>query len=116
MTITTVVTNTGEIAGDEVVQLYIRDPRASLTRPVRELKAFARVSLEPQASRTVTFTIPVAQVGFYNQQMQYVVEPGEIEVFVGTSCEAVRAGSFTIIADTPSVVVTKAFAGTTSIS
>jgi beta-glucosidase len=112
-----IVTNTGGLAGDEVVQLYIRDPRASLARPVRELKSFARVSVEPGVSRTVTFTLPVAQVGFHDRTMRSVVEPGEIEVYIGTSLtDLQRAGSFTIIAKASSVEVRKVFEGTVAIS
>jgi beta-glucosidase len=117
ITVQAEVTNTGRVAGDEVVQLYIRDPRASLTRPVRELKSFARVSLEPGASRTVTFTLPVAQVGFHDRTMRYVVEPGEIEVHIGTSLtDLQRAGSFTIVGEASSVEVAKMFEGTVTIS
>jgi len=79
------VTNTGNRAGDEVVQIYARDAAASVTRPVKELIGFKRVSLEPGEKKTLTFTIYANQLGFYNQQMAYVLEPGEIELMVGTS-------------------------------
>jgi len=87
------VTNTGEVAGDEVVQVYIRDSEASVTRPILELKAFARLTLEPGESKLVRFDIPVGQLGFYDHRLDYVVEDGEIEVFVGRSAsDVVSAG------------------------
>ena len=79
------------------MQLYVRDPQASVTRPVLELKSFARVELDPGESRTVTFRVPVAQLGFYDRELSYVVEPGAIEVFVGrSSVDLVEAGSVTV--------------------
>ncbi len=77
------VRNTGERAGCEVVQLYVRDLVASVTRPVRELKGFEKIRLEPGESRRVSFSLDLRQLGFYNLQMRYVVEPGEFQVWVG---------------------------------
>ena len=68
----------------------MRDPQASLTRPVLELKSFVRLTLEPGASR-ITFDVPVGQLGFYDRDLEYVVEPGVIEVFVGTASDALVA-------------------------
>lgn len=82
---TITVRNTGSTAGDEVVQLYIRDSISSVTRPVKELKGFERVSLSPGASAKVTFTISFKELAFYNAEMDYTVEPGEFEVMVGNS-------------------------------
>jgi beta-glucosidase len=79
------VENTGRRAGDEVVQLYIRDVAGSVTRPVRELKGFERVTLRPGEKRRVTFTLGPEQLGFYNREMRYAVEPGTFKVFVGDS-------------------------------
>jgi len=111
------VANTGDRNGDEVVQLYIRDPEASVTRPVLELKGFARVELEPGESKQVTFELPVAQIGFYDRDLCYVVEPGVVEVFVGTSArDLLEAGSFTVVADSSDGPVTKAFDGTVTIT
>ena len=94
------VTNTGDRDGDEVVQLYIRDPRATVTRPVLELKGFVRVSLRAGEAATVTFETPVGQLGFYDRDLAYIVEPGEVEVFVGTSsADLVAAGTVTVTAD-----------------
>lgn len=79
--------NVGSRAGSEVVQLYVRDPVASVTQPVKSLKGFKRVSLAAGEQCTVTFTLAANQLGFYNRAMKYVVEPGAIEVMVGTSSD-----------------------------
>lgn len=79
------VVNTGERAGDEVVQLYVRDVVSSVTRPVRELKGFQRVTLAPGERRTVTFDVGPAELRFYDRAMRRVVEPGEFEILVGAS-------------------------------
>jgi beta-glucosidase len=93
------VTNTGRRAGDEVVQLYTRDPQASVTRPERELKSFLRLTLEPGETRRITFRVPVGQLGFYDRSLTYVVEPGEIEVFLGrSSADTVSVGSVMVVA------------------
>jgi beta-glucosidase len=110
VTVAVTVTNTGPRDGDEVVQLYTRDPQASLTRPVLELKAFARVSVPAGEHRTVTFTVHAAQLGFYDRQLRYVLEPGEIEVHIGTSvAELHHAGTFTIATSDGAVEVDKVF-------
>lgn len=110
------VANTGDRMGDEVLQLYIRDPEATVTRPVLELKGFARIELEPGESKVVMFHLPVGQVGFYDREMQYVVEPGEVEVFVGTSArDLVPAGTFTVVPDPAACPVVKVFDGSVSI-
>ena len=85
VTVTVDVQNTGSRAGDEVVQLYIRDVAASRTRPVKELKGFQRVSLQPGEKRKLTFTLTSAALAFYNQDMRLVVEPGVFSVMVGNS-------------------------------
>jgi beta-glucosidase len=79
------VANTGGRAGVEVVELYIRDLVASMSRPVKELKGFRRVGLGPGESRTVTFDLGPEHLGFYNRCLEYVVEPGEFRVWVGPS-------------------------------
>ncbi|MBN1963840.1 MAG: fibronectin type III-like domain-contianing protein, partial [Anaerolineae bacterium] len=76
--------------GDEVVQLYVADPVASVTRPVKQLKGFKRLALEPGASKTVTFTLDLRHLAFYDRQMIYAVEPGQIEIMVGSSSEDIR--------------------------
>lgn len=95
------VMNSGSVAGDEVVQLYVHDPCASLTRPVKELKGFRRVELVPGEKKTITFVLPVSSLGFYDASLNYVVEPGEFEVMIGSSSEDIRmTGSFTVHGDT----------------
>ena len=79
------VTNTGKRAGSEVVQLYIRDVVSSVTRPVKELKAFRKIHLRPGESQTVALEITPESLAFYNLDMKYVVEPGEFEIMVGSS-------------------------------
>lgn len=92
------VQNTGNRAGDEVVQLYLGDRVGSVTRPVRELKGFKRISLQPGEQKTLVFSVPVAHLGFFNRQMAFVVEPGEVDVWVGSSSADIRAsGVFEIV-------------------
>ncbi|NMC38886.1 MAG: beta-glucosidase, partial [Bacteroidales bacterium] len=79
------VTNSGKMAGDEIVQLYIRDKVSTVTRPVRELRGFRRVSLKPKETRTVTFEIKPEHLAFHDVNMKYVVEPGDFEIMVGGS-------------------------------
>ena len=79
------VTNTGKRAGAEVVQLYIRDLVSSVTRPIKELKGFRKVQLEPGESATVTFDITPAELSFFDVNMKYIVEPGDFEIMVGNS-------------------------------
>ncbi len=81
------VTNVGKRAGDEVVQLYVRDEIASVTRPLKELKGFGRVSLQPNECKTVTFALPIALLGFYDRKMRFVVEPGTVKLMVGNSAD-----------------------------
>jgi beta-glucosidase len=90
------VTNTGGRAGDEVVQLYIHDPVASISQPVRRLRAFERVTLAPGATKTVSFTLDRNDVGFYDNMGRFVVEPGQIDVYVGDSSKATLTKSFTV--------------------
>jgi beta-glucosidase len=79
------VTHTGGMAGEEIVQLYIRDRVSSITRPVQELKGFARISLKPGETKTVRMEITPEQLAFFDRNMHFVVEPGEFEVMVGPS-------------------------------
>jgi beta-glucosidase len=79
------VTNTGQRAGTEVVQLYIRDLVSSVTRPVKELKGFKKVELQPGETEIVTLDITPESLAFYDVNMKYVVEPGELTIMVGTS-------------------------------
>ena len=112
LTVDVTVSNIGARDGEEVVQLYVRDPSASVTRPVLELKSFVRVELSPGGSRRVTFDVPVGQLGFHGRELDYVVEPGAVEVFVGTSAaELVAAGTVTVVADSSAPRPEKAFDG-----
>jgi len=90
------VTNTGDRAGDEVVQLYIRDLVSSVTRPVLELKGFERVSLEPGASTTVTFTVGTQALRFWNADMERIVEPGDFDIMVGSSSVNLASVTLTV--------------------
>jgi beta-glucosidase len=87
LTVSVEVENAGKRPGDEVVQLYIRDVAASMTRPVKELKGFQRVTLQPGEKRRVEFVLTAAQLGFWNREMRFVVEPGEFKVMVGANSE-----------------------------
>lgn len=84
------VKNSGEHDGEEVVQLYLHDLIASVTRPVKQLAGFKRFAIASGESKTVTFRIDVRQLAFYDREMRYVVEPGEVEVLVGSSSEDAR--------------------------
>jgi beta-glucosidase len=88
------VTNAGEREGTEVVQLYVRDVAGSVTRPVRELKGFARVALKPSQSREVTFTLRPADLAFVHADMSVAPEAGKFEVFVGGDSTAPKVGEF----------------------
>jgi beta-glucosidase len=79
------VTNVGKRAGTEVVQMYIRDRVSSVTRPIKELKGFKKISLQPGETQTVRLDITLESLAFYNINMQFVVEPGEFEIMVGNS-------------------------------
>ncbi len=92
------IQNSGSCCGDEVVQLYVHDVLASLTRPVKELKGFRRLTLQPGETRTLAFTLSAAQLAFYNRSMQFVVEPGQFEVMLGSSSADIRLnGSFEVV-------------------
>ena len=90
------VRNTGSMQGDEVVQLYVRDVASSITRPVKELKAFRRVSLQPGASTTVEFTLAREAFAFWNQEMKYMIEPGEFSIMTGPNSVDLKSATLTI--------------------
>lgn len=90
------ITNTGSIKGDEIVQLYIHQKVASVTRPVKELKGFARVSLAPGEKKTVQFTLDATKLAFWGADMKYGVEPGIIEVMTGRSSVDVQKVDLTL--------------------
>lgn len=90
------VENVGKRAGDEVVQLYIRDLAASMTRPVKELKGFQRVTLQPGEKKRLEFVLGMEQLGFWNREMRFVVEPGEFKVMVGSNSEELIEAKFEV--------------------
>jgi beta-glucosidase len=96
-TVSVDVTNTGEMAGDEVVQLYIRDRISSVTRPVKELKGFCRITLKPGETRTVTFAITPDKLSFLDAHMERVVEPGLFDIMVGSSSAQLDAVALQVV-------------------
>lgn len=88
------ITNTGKYAGEETVQLYVRDLVASVTRPVRELKQFQKVFLQPGETKEVIFKITVEDLKFYNAELQWDWEPGKFNLFIGTNSQDVKETSF----------------------
>ena len=92
------VKNAGARAGDEVVQIYVTDVAASVTRPVKQLRAFERVHLEPGASKTLSFILGPADLGLLDARMRWVVEPGEFRVTAGTSSEGGLTARFEVAA------------------
>jgi beta-glucosidase len=92
--VTVDVTNTGNFDGKETVQLYIRDLVGSVTRPVRELKGFQKITLKKGEKQTVSFDITVEDLKFYNSDLQFVAEPGQFDIFVGGNSNADKKVSF----------------------
>lgn len=104
------IKNVGTRAGDEVVQLYTREEVASVPRPVKELRGFKRLHLQPGEARTIEFELPIDLLAFYDEALQLVVEPGPIQVMVGSSSEDIRlCGSFAITGDEPRRVSRRVF-------
>ena len=111
------LTNCGSRDGEEVVQLYINDPVASVTRRVKELKGFKRVALAAGETKQITFSLPLSALGFYNQALCKVVEPGEIQFMIGTSSEEIHLhGRFQIIGETTDVSQSRAFFSTATVT
>ena len=103
------VTNTGPTAGDEVAQLYINDPVASISQPVRRLRGFERVTLQPGQTRTVSWTLTRDDVGFFDNSGRFVVENGRINVYAGnTSSQSDNRASFRVTGGTNPTVSRKA--------
>jgi beta-glucosidase len=96
ISVSATVTNTGDVAGAEVVQLYIRDLVASVVQPVKELKGFTKIYLEPGEQETVQFTLGPRELEFFNQDKQWVVEPGVFNVWVGWNSDEGLEGSFVV--------------------
>jgi len=96
LTVSVEVENVGPRVGDEVVQLYVRDPVATMTRPVKELKGFQRLTLQPGEKRRVEFVLDREHLGFWDREMRFVVEPGEFRVMVGSSSAEVIEAKFEV--------------------
>jgi beta-glucosidase len=104
VTISIRVKNVGQRAGDEVVQLYVGDPVASITRPLKALKGFKRITLQPGEQKAICFQLDMRHLAFYDRQMHYVVEPGQIQVMVGSSSDDIRlSDTFEITGETTPV-------------
>lgn len=96
--VSALVKNTGTREGDEVVQLYVRDLVASVTRPVKELKGFQRIALKPGEEKSVRFAVRISDLSFYNLEMHHVVEPGVFKVYIGGNSVDVIEGQFEVVA------------------
>ncbi|MCH1488676.1 MAG: fibronectin type III-like domain-contianing protein, partial [Pseudomonadales bacterium] len=96
VTVSVTVSNTGDRAGDEIVQLYIRDQFSRVTRPVKELKGFQRVSLMPDESQQVQFEITPDMLAYYNLDMEWQLEPGDFTVMLGGSSRDSELQSVTL--------------------
>ncbi|MDD4107562.1 MAG: fibronectin type III-like domain-contianing protein, partial [Prolixibacteraceae bacterium] len=84
------VKNTGEMEGKEVVQVYINDKVSSVTTPVKVLKSFKKVNIKPGETVNVDFIIPCRELGLWDKNMKYVVEPGDFDIMVGASAEDIK--------------------------
>jgi beta-glucosidase len=96
VTATVTVKNTGLVAGDEVVQLYLNDPVASISQPVKRLRGFQRLTLAPGQTEKVTFHLDKSDFGFYDNEGRFVVESGRIDVYAGDSSATTQKESFTV--------------------
>lgn len=96
ITASVTVRNTGTKAGSETVQLYIRDMVASISRPLKELKGFEKISLKPGETRTVSFTLSEELLKFYNSELNFASEAGEFQVMIGTDSDKVKSANFTL--------------------
>ncbi|MFC5466561.1 glycoside hydrolase family 3 N-terminal domain-containing protein [Lederbergia graminis] len=90
------VTNTGEVAGEEIVQLYIRDVAGEVVRPMKELKGYEKITLQPGETKTVTFTITEEQLRYYHSNLEFTSDAGRFEVFIGTNSRDVETLSFVL--------------------
>jgi len=92
------ITNTGNYAGEEIVQLYLRDRVGSIVRPVKELKDFRKISLKAGEAKTIQFVIDKEKLSFYNQKLEWVAEPGDFDLMIGASSKDIRlTDSFELI-------------------
>ena len=91
LTVSVTVTNTGKVAGEEVVQLYIQDPVASISRPVKELKNFKKVMIQPGEKIDVEFVVTTDDLKFYNSDLKYDWEPGDFIIYIGDNSRDVKS-------------------------
>ena len=96
LTASVTLKNTGDYDGKEIVQLYVRDLVGSVTRPVKELKGFQKLLLKAGESTTVSFTLSPSDLGFYDAEGNYLIEPGDFQLFIGPSSETQNAATFTL--------------------
>ncbi|TDO70487.1 beta-glucosidase [Flavobacterium chryseum] len=96
LNVSAVITNTGNATGIETVQLYIRDITGSIVRPIRELKDFVQIELKPKESKTIQFSIPVSELAFYNDKMEFKTEPGDFKVWIASHAENGLEGDFKV--------------------
>ncbi|XJZ27751.1 beta-glucosidase BglX [Bacillota bacterium Lsc_1132] len=97
LTLSVFITNTGEVAGEEIVQLYIRDLTGEVVRPVKELKAFKKIKLEPGESKKVIFTITEKQLRYFHSDLQFTSDQGSFEAYVGSDSQHVSTFSFKFV-------------------
>lgn len=97
LVVSATIENTGDRPGDEIVQLYVRDLVGSVTRPVKELKGFTRIALNPGEAKRVSFEVPVQQLRFYDPAMKYIVEPGDFLIWICPNETEGLAGEFTVL-------------------
>ncbi|MCM8709902.1 glycoside hydrolase family 3 C-terminal domain-containing protein [Clostridium sp. SYSU_GA19001] len=90
------VTNTGNVAGEEIVQVYVSDVTASRVRPVKELKGFKKILLQPGQCETVSIELNVSELGFYNENLEYIVEPGLFKIYAGPNSKEGLEGEFNV--------------------
>lgn len=95
--VTVQVANTGKVAGDEVVQIYVRDKAASVTRPVKQLQAFKRITLQPGEQKAVTLKLGPEAFQLWNAQMKRVIEPGEFEIMAGPNSAQTKSATLTVV-------------------
>jgi beta-glucosidase len=91
------VTNTGKVAGDEVVQVYLRDDVSSVTRPVQELAGFQRVTLQPGETKQVRITIRPESLALWNREMKRVIEPGTFTISSGPNSRDLKSATLTVV-------------------
>ena len=84
------IRNSGDVTGKEVVQLYVNDIISSVTTPVKVLKGFRKTEVDPSETAMVSFSVPCSELGLWDKEMNYVIEPGEFEIMIGASAEDIR--------------------------